>query len=542
MLWKKESKKETAFFVDLFALNGGEASLLMNSRRLRGKPTKAVKNEEQSLEKRKEGNKYFGRGQWIDALELYNQCLCLAKKGSENISLAYANRSACFFKMKRYDECLKDIELAKKTGYPAGLMQKIDQRKIDCLKFIKDGDSLSECLRTKLSLAPDERFPCMASALKIERDGNGEYSVVAREDIDIGETVVVEKVFHVYLLEFQAQKCNICLKSYTNLEPCDRCAAAMFCSDACRANLLHSYECGLVHCERNEINASILNDARGIFMAINMFSSVDDLMEFVMQTIQSDPKELPDSLSDEKSQYRAFLKLPIKQEMLATDHLTFIIFEVNKLLLNIPKIDSMFKTKKYRRFLQHLIGHHVQIVQNNSVQGCVQSMSGRNKGQSVTWYNHIGLIEKYFQPSCAPNVVTCEGDGNHVFITVRPIKKGEQLTFSYYMFLLDSKEKRQQILWERKKLICRCSRCQGICASSIQRQQLALDPNFQHVSAFFPTMDLNDMNEVRAMTDKCVTFLKKCDRIQWCDEIGIVVHAYIYLLLRQRPLTLPMGV
>lgn len=261
MLWKRESRKENAVFTDLFALNG-EARLLENSRRLRGKPRKPLKNDEESLQKRQQGNRYFGLGQWVEALEFYNESLCLAKKDSENISLAYANRSACFLKMRRYDKCLGDIELAKTTGYPNALMKKLDQRKIDCLKAMESGDSLSR--QTKLSLEADDKFPCMANALKIERGNDGAYNCVAREDIDIGQTVVVEKVFHLYLYELHAQKCAICLKGYTNLFPCDRCSAAMFCSDECRTNLLHSYECGLVHSENSQFNGSIMNDARGV--------------------------------------------------------------------------------------------------------------------------------------------------------------------------------------------------------------------------------------------------------------------------------------
>lgn len=149
-----------------------------------------------------------------------------------------------------------------------------------------------------------------------------------------------------------------------------------------------------------------------------MFSTVDKMMDFVKQTIQSDPKELPDSLSDDKSKYQAFLKLPINDGMLGPQELVALIYEVYTTLQKIPKIDALFKSRMDRRFLMHLIGQHIQIVQNNSVQGCVTI-----HGQMVTCYHHIPLMEKYFQHSCAPNVISCEGEGNHVFITVRPIKK-----------------------------------------------------------------------------------------------------------------------
>lgn len=538
MLWKKETKQPNAFFVDLFAAHGGEATLSANSRGMRGKPRKPIKNDDESLNKRMDGNKHFGRGRWVDALECYNDSLSLAKPGSENLSLAYANRAACFLKMQQYDECLGDIELAKRTGYPDGLMDKINKRKIDCLKLMESADSRSGIRGSKLSLEADEMFPCMARALEIQRNDDGEYLVVARENIDIGETVVVEKVFHTFLLQLKAQKCNICLKSYTNLIPCDRCSAAMFCSHECRTRLLHRHECGLVYAEDHNIDGSILNDARGILMACDMFASADELMDFVQQTIQSDPKALPGTFADDKSQYRAFLMLPINEEMLNSKQLTFIIFHVYNLLQKVPKIESMFKTTKDRRFLMHLIGQHVQIVQNNTVKGCFTSAFG----QMIDWYNHIGLIEKYFQHSCAPNVVTCERDGHRVFITVRPIKKGDQLTFSLFSFLLDSKEERHKILWERKKMICRCIRCQGVTASPKQRQQLASDSNYQHIGLDFSPAVLNESSKLQAMIDKCATFLKKYDDIPWCDEIGTVVQTYIHMILRQKHLTLPASV
>lgn len=265
-----------------------------------------------------------------------------------------------------------------------------------------------------------------------------------------------------------------------------------------------------------------------------MFSTVDELMGFVKQTIESDPKELPDSLCDDKSMYQAFLKLPINAALLGPQELVVIIYEVYNMLLKIPKIDAMFKSRKDRRFMMHLIGHHVQIVQNNSVQGSVTI-----RGQQVKCYNHISLMEKYIQHSCAPNMISCEGDGNHVFITVRPIKKGEQLTFPYYMFLLEPKEVRQQILWERKKMVCRCSRCLGLTASKAQQKQLTMDPNYQDIALEFSLTILNDTKKSQELADKCATFLKKWHDIAWCNAIGTVMISYIYLLLRNKPLTLP---
>ncbi|XP_055302503.1 uncharacterized protein LOC129568532 [Sitodiplosis mosellana] len=544
MLWQKESNKANALYADLFALSGGEARLKLMTRNLRAqtKPgQKPIKNDSISLQKRKEGNEHFGQSRWVDALELYNESICHAQPGSKNISLAYANRAACFLKMKRLDECLRDIELAKEAGYPAELMPKLDQRKIDCLKEIKEGRSRSEHFRTKLDFEPNEKFPCMANVVDIERDADGDYSVVAKADIDIGQTIVVEKVFLVYLFELKAQKCNICLKGYTNLIPCEKCAIAMFCSDKCRHNPLHDYECGLVYSTNSQLNGSLMNDVRGILLAINMFSTADELEEFVEETIKSNPTCLPDSLSNQKSQYEAFLKLPINESMISPDQMMCLTYEVYNQLLNMPKVDAFFRTKKLRRFLMHLVFYHIQILENNSVQGSVKLLSGMNQGRLVTCYNPTGLIEKYFRHSCAPNVVTAEGDGNHIFMTIRPIKKGDRLTFSCFMFLVESKDKRQKILWERRKMICSCTRCKGVAATSEERRQFLFDPDFQSIVLTKLPLDHSNTEQIQKVTDKCVNFLKKYDRTEWCDEIGAVVHIYIHLLLSNKPLTLPLS-
>lgn len=379
----------------------------------------------------------------------------------------------------------------------------------------------------------------MANVLDIKRDGDGDYSVVANDDIEIGKTIVVEKVFLAYLYELKAQKCNICLKSYTNLIPCEKCSIAMFCSGECRQSPLHDYECALVYSTNSQLNGSIMNDVRGILLAISMFPTADGLMEFIEHTNKSRSTGLPDSLSSQKCQYEAFLKLPINESMISSDHMICCINEVYNFLLKIPKVDALFKTRKHRRFLMHLVGQHVKIVENNSVQGSVECTSGLNQGQIVTCYNHTGLIEKYFKHSCGPNVVTAEGDGKRVFIAIRPIKKGDRLTFSYFMFLLESKEKRQAILWERRKLICSCTRCQGVASTAEARTQFLLDPDFQSIVLVKLPLNHADTKNIQKLTDKCVSFLEKNDRTEWCDEIGLVVHIYIHLVLGQKPLTFP---
>lgn len=533
MLWKKETKKSGGLYVDVFALNGGQTLLSEVFRPLRceSKGSTFNKNDTVSLQKRKEGNKQFGQNNWNDAMELYNASLRYAENGSKNISLAYANRSACFLKTKRYNECLIDIELAKEASYPVELMPKLDRRKEDCLKSIDEGEK-SINPEPKLSLEPNEKFPCMVNILKIDRDDNGDFTVISKEDIDVGETVVVEKAFMKFILMRYGAKCNICLKEYTNLMPCKKCTVVMFCSEECQRHPLHKHECGLKAINDVNMNGPIMRNVRSCLLAIDMFANADELMKFVEQSLKSDPYQTPTVLSDEKSQYKIFLKLPTGPESTIPQNVSCIVFEVYRVLFTIPHIKSMFVTEKSRRFLMHLIGHHYYALEHNST--LTLSHWADNP---IPLSSQVGLITRFFKHSCAPNVLVSSFHGNTVITSVRPIKKGEQLMYSYLMIMTQPKEKRQMDLWERKRFICTCSLCNGMSASTAQREQLAADPDFQNiVSNLFPVHNYQDNDpDILAMIEKCKHFLQKFGRMLWCYELGKVVESYCCLLnLRYR--------
>lgn len=158
------------------------------------KNTTLDKSDETALRKRKEGNTYFGRHQWSEAMELYNESLCYAKPGSEHISLAYSNRSACFFNMKMYTKCMIDIEHAMKAGFPEQMMPKLIRRNDECLKLIQDGTEVAG-LDFSLSFEPHDKFSVMANVLKLETNAGNSISMVANEDIAVGKTVMVDKAF-----------------------------------------------------------------------------------------------------------------------------------------------------------------------------------------------------------------------------------------------------------------------------------------------------------------------------------------------------------
>lgn len=413
------------------------------------------KSDGKSLEKRTEGNKQFGKGEWAGAMEKYNESLCFATSGSQNIRLAYANRSACFLNLKMYHQCLIDIRLAKEAGYPEHLMPKLNKREADARKHIEDGAQLDD-FGLKLTLEPNEKFPFMADVLKFDTDNKGNLILAAKEDIDVCQTIAVEKAFTTCLYTRYGWACNICLKKNTNLIPCTKCTVAMFCDEECQKNFLHDGECGLKLSHNRQQNGMIMNEVRIILMAIDMFSNADELMKFVEQAINSKKNTTPQAMLDLQSKYREFLRLPIVKAHASLVNYDLTIYFIYKMVLDIPKVSEFFRSPKHLRFLMHLIGHHQQLSECNSMR--VRSGIAFNSEKKIMC-SHTGLLKKYLQHSCAPNVYWMDRDGHSVLTSIRPIKKGDSLLISVfdYMSLYEKKAERRTKLWEQKKIISKCT-------------------------------------------------------------------------------------
>lgn len=149
VLWKKESTGKNACYIDL--LSETEQNNFQHEFMKLMYGSVMNKNAGKSTELRTRGNQQFKAKNWEEAMDLYNKSLCYAPNDSENISLAYANRSLCFYQMQKYEQCLVDIELAKKANYPKPLIHKLEEREAACLKLMNDGPTKTE-EKVKLTL------------------------------------------------------------------------------------------------------------------------------------------------------------------------------------------------------------------------------------------------------------------------------------------------------------------------------------------------------------------------------------------------------
>ncbi|XP_076243429.1 protein-lysine N-methyltransferase SMYD4 isoform X2 [Calliopsis andreniformis] len=84
------------------------------------------------------GNKEFQTKNYTQSIHFYTKCALYAPVGSNELPLAIANRSAALFYLNRYNDCIKDVELAIKLNYPKNLCYKLYLRAAQC--YLKLGD------------------------------------------------------------------------------------------------------------------------------------------------------------------------------------------------------------------------------------------------------------------------------------------------------------------------------------------------------------------------------------------------------------------
>lgn len=533
MLWEKETKKSDAMYVDFFALKGEDAwnstfAFISSS----SENSERRKNELISIDIRKVGNDFFGRRDWAKATVMYNQSLRFSRLGSENISLAYANRSSCFFQEKSYGACLIDIKLAKEAGYPQHLIPKLDKRRADCLNAVKER-SMKENLverRMKLSFDAHEKYPCMTNVLKIKQDNNDDFSAFANEDIDVGKTIAAEKAFLTFVFQQYAMQCSICLKTNANLIPCEKCTEAMFCSQKCAKHFVHEYECGLRFANESEKNGRVMVVVRLNLLFLHKFSTADELMCFVEQNIKGN--SVRQQQSDDLEMFCDYLKLPYNADLTYDESCIFTTFCAYKMLLQIPMVMRKFQSEKHRRFLMHLVFMTFAIFHDNSIYfKSVDEYLNIDMQKIISC--HTGVTKRYFKHSCAPNVAWLSYDGHGVFITIRRVKKGDQLfVCSMLEILMEPREKRQRQLYRFKGFICKCSRCEGVVATPEQQWLLKSDTDYMRILS-----EQRVFVEHNARSDPMANyeaFLQKYGHIDWCEEIGHVVQIYVRLLFQNK--------
>lgn len=479
---------------------------------------RSYKDDQNSTELRMKGNMKYRVGEISEAMNLYNRSLCFAKPNSENIALAYASRSACFFQLKMYREALIDIELAKDANISERLLSKLDERKQQSQQLMASMEMpLKKAMQ--LSYEADQQYPCMANVLEIQENAQFGRHLLAKCDIPAGQTILIESDFVSMRSNGDELVCYTCFRSKVNFIACAQCPDVAFCSNECIVrNATHKWECGTFFAD---LHHQIQFQMQTLLLAIETFSSVDSLMEFVEQILGENVEKIPSSLHDAKSKYHFFFKLSKTSSTWQTKYLSQAKQVYDNVLL-LPKVSVLFDTDAKKCFLQHLVTHHFLIIKNNAL------VSG-NPWDVVSVFNVLSMLNH----SCAPNVFHPRTGKQQCCITIRPVKRGQQLFISYLSSNdLSTIEQRQQKLKTSWGFDCTCERCVPT-GEPIDFGIAEADPCYRFVVDNYDND--NNTEQLSALLDNCLQFMNKYGDSQWSTSIFTVVvilmNLYIEMLL-----------
>ncbi|KAJ7997407.1 hypothetical protein DPEC_G00228660 [Dallia pectoralis] len=225
------------------------------------------KDPEQATRCKEKGNASFKARDYTAASLLYSQGVCHASMSSEQLSLCYANRSAALFHLQLYKECLDNIDMALKHGYPGHLQHKLQSRRTQCLNHlprqgagVNDEGVFSGTGQAKL---PDSRqhenrngpVSCLSPRVSVCFSPEKGRHLVATEGIAAGEVIVTDCAYSCVLIPgmeggglfgTEEKICHLCLREGLSPLPCEGCCYARYCSEGCRRAAWewhHRWEC-----------------------------------------------------------------------------------------------------------------------------------------------------------------------------------------------------------------------------------------------------------------------------------------------------------
>lgn len=502
-LWKKDLNAESEAFIGIF--DDIETEPVSSGHGL-------SKNDLISTQLREKGNKKFQENQWIDAMEAYNKSLRFATIGSKSVSLVYANRAACFLHMKMFDKCLIDIELAKQTDYPIESLAKLDKREVDCLKMMKQ-EKQEVLLERKLSFQANKNFPCLADVVEVQRNEEFGRHVIAKCDIPAGKTILVEKSFLSSTLSGPLTGCATCQRTRMNFIACDHCTIAMFCDKNCKEAGFHSYDCNFIYDRDQANNGQLQMMAQTIYFGMEAFKNVDEMIQFIEETVQIKSNWTPDSIFDTKSKYRLFLTLAACPGENEKRSLVIKAKSLFGILISMPMVICRFDTTQKQQFLKHLVTHHVLIASQNAINAT------QNHCQRIAT---LGLVFPLFNHACAPNLLNFSIEDQQVCITMRPVKKGRQLFVSYVVADVSTRL-RQIHLMNNFGFLCHCHKCEPK-SDPLTAAKLTAEPAYVFLQNNRKADFMNDT--IRAnIKAHCIDLLNKHGQT-WYPELEFVVDMY----------------
>lgn len=552
VIWQKEAADPAACYVDILRAHNSKkthrptlSSMARPSNttitRKNGNggsvnSSKTMKNINLASKFRTYGDIEFSQKKWDSAWQWYNRSLCHADKRTYIFASTYAKRAQCYFRRRMYRTCWADLRLAKSVGLPmTPFVQLLQSCKSMINKQYEQNNKRSppspSPIEPMLSFDADKMFPEMVDALQIDWNVCDGRHIRARESIAVGQILIIETGFVATTTAYY-EKCFVCLSADTNLMPCSRCTQALLCRNCVNG---HRIECELQMALNLYENPWLTKVLRSFLNAVNLFETVDELMKFVADAISSryEMQPIVPIGIDQSSKYRAFLQLIVRPTIPLA--LISMVSKLHTALINHPVVGLKFQSKKSRRFLAHLLVHHICVI--NAFTTKIGGVDSGHKSLEI-----IAPITSYLTHACAPNVSKFLLGNSIIVVAMRPIESGEQL-FVSYCDVLEAKHDRQATLQTEYGFQCSCERClsnsdsipssDGKPTADQQFQAFHCNTIDEFVRQNYGCLTGHDQIQRKQLSEHVIDILQRYGRMPWNYTIGSA-YVILSLLLSQR--------
>ncbi|KAL7303813.1 hypothetical protein TKK_0003939 [Trichogramma kaykai] len=457
----------------------------------------------------------------LQAWEYYCKAVAAAPADDASLPLAYANRSACLFHLKRYAECAADIDKALlEHSYPDSMRPNLLRRKVKCLKILGQSEDAADAsleasrwllrcvdlrgddkafLERKIQSAKEletttaaaaascpslpgmtanRKIPCASEAVEIRYNKKYGRHVVASRDIEIGEVVAREPPYALQLgSACLYTHCSHCLaRAWAGL-PCPGCAFAVYCSAGCRDEAWHAYhdvECPvrgyLLKLNVNDIAPFSLKVA---ILAIRQAGGFRQMRE-QLRRIEESEDPLKKSFTDglyRSDLYQTFYHLESHEDKILLKELVTILLNTALILYYVSTKTSFIEdltnessqdlcSSDDALLMGKLIAHHFMVIQMNDQELFEITLRGQNHSLGAAVFPFCSL----FNHSCFPNAtrIPIVGDDkkmHQLMIAQHPIKKGSQIFDDYGFDFIAGTVAHRKNLCKKYFFTCECEPC-----------------------------------------------------------------------------------
>ncbi|XP_037031831.1 SET and MYND domain-containing protein 4-like [Bradysia coprophila] len=472
------------------------------------------KSIDSSLRLRERANLAYKNGRYNEALRGYTLAIMFAPMNSEELGLAYGNRSALFVQMKEHHSALQDIKLALACPYPESLKNKLLDRQKKCndliirndntrLKSEKNSIGKKYCDENVLRLKTPNPFVTNAEEfVTINYTKERGRRLVVNRNIAAGTVLVFEKpytyVFANYLT-WETTHCHLCSKKILAGVPCNLCTFAIYCNDTCRDGhknvhymehkmipYLHCHESGL----KDLIAIRILIKA-GPQLLFSLFqrrrkSWYKDVNEnyAAPDAYFNTNKDTVLGFNDE-GVYESESYLPVYHLISHTQStplkdsvsngfraivLTYLLRDTSTFFDSLKDhYSAECSQEEFEEFVGSLLLRHIENIPCNAVsiselQCERQDLTVKNlkNCKSISYGQGVFCLISLANHSCDPNAVIAKKDEfQHTsLVSVRSLNAGDEIFITYKpQFTSQITKDRRMFLLDRYHFICQCQAC-----------------------------------------------------------------------------------